>query len=116
MALPLVYNFETSVETDAQLRIVGLPVHPLTSKTRLRLAVRLDGAPVQIFDFETFGRSEEWKKNVLSNTAVRTASISQLAAGMHRLELYAPDPGFLLDRIEVRLDGAPDLYGAPPTR
>jgi hypothetical protein len=26
------------------------------------------------------------------------------------------DPGFLLDRIDVRLDGAPDYYGAPPIR
>jgi hypothetical protein len=69
---------------------------------------------VQTVDFRTFGRSEEWKQNVLTNTAVRSIQVHQLARGAHRLRIYALDPGFVLDRIDVRLDGAPDYYGAPP--
>lgn len=93
---------------------MALPVHPLTSLNRLRLAVRLDGGALQVLDFETFGRSEEWKRNVLSNTAVRTLALSQLPEGEYTLDVYALDPGFILDRIDVLLDGAADLYGAPP--
>lgn len=110
---PLGYDFETGAVTDARLKIVAIPAHPLTSANGLKLAVRLDGGPVQILDFETFGRSEEWKQNVLSNTAVRVLPVSQLPGGKHRLDVYALDPGFLLDRIDVKLDGAPDTYGAP---
>jgi hypothetical protein len=39
-----------------------------------------------------------------------------LKAGAHRIEVYALDPGFVLDRLDLRLDGAPDFYGAPPQR
>lgn len=110
---PLVYDFETSAKADATLKVVALPEHPLTSDNHLRLVVRLDGGALQVLDFETFGRSEEWKLNVLSNTAIRTIPLSQFAGGKHRLEIYAMDPGFILDRIDVALEGAPDYYGAP---
>ena len=111
---PLSYPFTTQERTDVTLRIVALPVHPLTSANRLRIAVRVDGGDPTILDYQSFGRSEEWKRNVLSNSATRDISLPQLPAGAHRIDLEALDPGFLLDRIDVRLDGAPDYYGAPP--
>ena len=113
-AEPLGYSFEVAGMTDAELCLVAIPVHPLTSENGLRLAVQLDDGPVQTLDFRTFGRSEEWKQNVLTNSAVRTIPLRQLTKGAHRLRVYALDPGFILDRIDVRLDGAPDYYGAPP--
>lgn len=115
-SVPLDYRFDVPASGDAELRIVAIPVHPLTSENGLRIAVQLDDGPVQRLDFRTFGRSEEWKQNVLTNTAVRTIPVRQLAKGAHRLRVYALDPGFILDRIDVRLDGAPDYYGAPPVR
>ncbi len=111
---PLSYPFTTQERTDVTLRIVALPVHPLTSANRLRIAVRVDGGDPTILDYQSFGRSEEWKRNVLSNSATRDIRLPQLPAGAHRIDLEALDPGFLLDRIDVRLDGAPDYYGAPP--
>lgn len=113
---PLTYRFDVADTGDAELRIVALPVHPLTSDNGLRLAVQLDDGPIELLDFRTFGRSEDWKQNVLTNTAVRTIPLRQLAKGAHRLRVYALDPGFVLDRIDVRLEGAPDHYGAPPVR
>ncbi|MFV3126986.1 glycosyl hydrolase 115 family protein [Niveispirillum sp. KHB5.9] len=113
---PLTFAFQTRAQTDAELRIVALPVHPLTADNCLRLGVQVDDGAVQVLDYQTHGRSEEWKENVLSNSATRTLALGQLAAGAHRIRLHALDPGFLLDRIDVRLDGAPDYYGAPPIR
>ncbi|MDC7676158.1 glycosyl hydrolase 115 family protein [Asticcacaulis machinosus] len=110
---PLVYRFTTGAKADADIKIVALPVHPLTSANELRLGVRINGGPVQVLDFETFGRSEEWKQNMLTNTAVRTIQVKQLAIGAHTIEVFAMDPGFIFDRIDVRLDGAANLYGAP---
>ncbi|WP_342659231.1 glycosyl hydrolase 115 family protein (plasmid) [Sphingomonas sp. NY01] len=109
---PLVYDFRTNASGDARLRVVAIPVHPLTSSTRLRLGVSIDGGPMRTLDFETFGRSEEWKRNVLSNTAIRELVLPELPSGSHRVSVHALDPGFIIDRLDVLLDGAPDFYGA----
>lgn len=53
---PLRYRFTTGTKTDATLKLVALPVHPLTSLNRLRLAVRLDGGALQVLDFEIYPR------------------------------------------------------------
>ncbi len=110
----IAFRFNTGAEADAELRVVTLPVHPLTSETRQRIAVQVDDGPLQLLDYETHGRSDEWKRNVLSNSAVRVIRLPVLAAGAHVVRIHALDPGILLDRIDVRLDGAPDYYGAPP--
>jgi hypothetical protein len=54
------------------------------------------------------------ENNVLRNTAVRTLEIPGLAPGEHTVEIQALDPGFVLDRIELRFDGAPRYYGKAP--
>lgn len=113
---PLVYPFETAADRLAQLRVVALPVHPLTSSNGLRIAVQIDDAPPSVLNFESYGRSDEWKQNVLTNSAVRTIALSKLPAGKHEIRIYALDPGFILDRIDIRFDGAPEDYGAPPVK
>jgi hypothetical protein len=111
-ARPLTYAFNTTTDGGARLRLVAVPVHPLTGDGHVRLAYRLDGGPVEVADYDTVGRSDEWKRNVLSNAAVRTASVARLKPGRHTVQVYALDPGVVLDRIDVVLDGAPELYGA----
>ncbi len=108
---PLTYAFDTTTDGGAVVRFVALPEHPLTGDGRVRLAYRLDDGPVAVADFGTSGRSDEWKLNVLSNTAIRTVNVSRLAPGRHMVRVYALDPGVVLDRIDVVLDGAPALYG-----
>ncbi|AHE51929.1 glycosyl hydrolase 115 family protein [Sphingomonas sanxanigenens] len=113
---PLAWDFSAATAGEAELRIVAIPVHPLTAANGLRLAVRIDDEAPRILDFETHGRSERWKRNVLANSSAETIALGTLAAGAHRVRVYALDPGFLLDRIDVRFDGAPDYYGAPPVK
>ncbi|MFS2021336.1 hypothetical protein ACEN88_32810, partial [Massilia sp. CT11-108] len=96
------------------LRLVAVPVHPLTGDGGLRVAYRLDDGPVQVADYATIGRSDEWKRNVLSNTALRALAVPRLKPGRHTVRVYALDPGVVLDRIDVVLDGAPEFYGTPP--
>ncbi|MES2337188.1 MAG: glycosyl hydrolase 115 family protein [Pseudomonadota bacterium] len=113
---PFDLPFRTPDQSDVEVRIVALPVHPLTSANGLRIRVQIDDGAIETLDFATHGRSDEWKQNVLSNSAVRSIRLPQLAAGAHRVRLRALDPGFVLDRIDIRPDGAPDYYGAPPLR
>ena len=111
---PLTYAFETATDGGATLRLVAVPVHPLTGDGGLRVAYRLDDGPVQVADYATIGRSDEWKRNVLSNTALRAVAVPRLKPGRHTVRVYALDPGVVLDRIDVVLDGAPEFYGTPP--
>ena len=91
-----------------------MPTHPLTSANQLRLGYRIDEGPLAILDYRTHGRSNEWKLNVLSNTAVRSLPSQKFSPGKHRLRLYAMDPGFILDRVDIVPDGAARYYGATP--
>ena len=113
-AHPLEYSFASAAEGAARLKIVALPVHPLGPRRQLRIGVSVDGGPLETLDYSTRSRSEEWKLNVLSNSAVRTIALGQLAPGPHRLRIHALDAGFILDRIEVLQGDAPQYYGAPP--
>jgi hypothetical protein len=108
------YRFHSHSPGAAQLKIIAVPVHPLTSANKLRIAVSLDGQAPTALDFATQGRSDEWKNNVLTNTAVRTIQLAGLAPGPHTLKVYALDPGFILDRIEISFDGAPKYYSRLP--
>ena len=108
------FEFPTNSAGPVGIDIVALPTHPLTSDNQLRLGYSIDDGPLAILDFRTHGRSNEWKLNVLSNTAVRSLAPQQFTPGKHRLRLYAMDPGFILDRIDIVPDGAARHYGATP--
>ncbi|RZT08215.1 Glycosyl hydrolase family 115 [Duganella sp. CF402] len=109
----LSFDFATTTSAEARIVFVGLPVHALTSANKVRMAYSLDDGPIVLLDFETHGRSDEWKANVLSNTSVRSVSLPEIKVGAHKLHIYALDPGVILDRVEVRFDGAPQYYGKP---
>jgi hypothetical protein len=111
---PLTYRFATTSDGAALLRLVAVPVHPLAAGGGVRFAVSLDGGAPEVADTATLGRSEQWKEDVLSNMAVRTWRVGRLAPGMHTLAVHALDPGVVLDRIDVVMDGAPEYYGMPP--
>lgn len=113
---PLVYDFVSAADVEGVVKIVLLPTHPLTPAQGMKLDVSLDGGPVQTLNFATVGRSDEWRENVLSNTAVRALPLKSVPPGKHEIKLIARDPGLMLDHIEIDLDGATRHYGAaPPT-
>jgi len=109
---PAVYRFATVTDTGAELRLVALPTHPLSPAHGLRVALSLDGGPLQELDFATAGRSDQWRTNVLSNTAAASITLKALKPGVHTLRVSALDPGVVLDRIELVLDRARPRYGA----
>jgi hypothetical protein len=61
-------------------------------------------------------KSDAWRQNVLSNTAVGTLPLRLLKADTHELKIYPLDPGVALDRIDIDLDRAPGHYGAVETQ
>lgn len=83
-----------SVEIDIRL----LPGHPVCGD-KLRLSVFVDDAEPEILSYETKGRSEEWKENVLRNQAVRKIMFPVSGKESHQLVIKALDEGVVLDQV-----------------
>jgi hypothetical protein len=94
--------------------VYTLPTHPLNKYTGMRYGLSIDNGPVQLIDFKTVGRSEEWKQNVLRNAAIKKAAFPSLKEGRHTLKVFAIDPGVVLDRMELRFGETPASYGVVP--
>ena len=110
----LEYDFFTFTPAEATVIIYTLPTHPLNNAFSMRYAVSVDGGQLQIVNFRTFGRSEEWKQNVLKNLAERKLSFSSIDKGKHTLRIYSIDPGVTLQNILIDLGGLKKAYGAIP--
>ena len=85
-----------SVDIDVRL----LPSHAIEGTT-LRFQIALDEEKSDVADYETHGRSEEWKENVLWNQAVRRFRLHVGKGPRHRLSFTALDRGIVLDQIMV---------------
>ena len=108
------YDFYSNTESNAEVSVFTLPTHPLNNQYSMRYAVSLDGSPIQVVDFKTANRSNEWKQNVLSNTAIRKIKTDKLTPGKHTLKIYAIDPGVILDRVTIDFGGLIKSYGVIP--
>lgn len=103
---PVSFSFSVppgSVDADTvEVRVGVVPTHPLADDGHLRMEVSLDGGAPVALSFETRGRSEEWKQNVLRNLALRTLRLPlNRAASAHTLRLTALDEGVALDHVAV---------------
>ncbi|MEO6455128.1 MAG: hypothetical protein ABIN97_13695, partial [Ginsengibacter sp.] len=108
------YDFYTFSSATPSLKLFTLPTHPLNNNMSVRYAVSIDNGPLKIIDSRTFGRSEEWKQNVLRNYAVRNEKLQHINAGRHTLRIYTIDPGVVLDRILIDLGGLKSAYSVIP--
>ena len=110
----LEYDFYTFNESEAIIQILTLPVHPVNNNYKLRYGVSIDGGPVTVLDHQTFGRSNEWKQNVLRNSAVKSFKAGFLEKGRHTLTIYMIDPAVTLQHIRIDMGGLKPAYSTIP--
>jgi len=108
------YEFYNSTSAPAEVAVFTLPTHPLNNNFSMSYGISVDGSEIKVVDFKTQNRSNEWKQNVLSNTAVRKIKTNTLTPGKHSLKIYAVDPGVILDRIVIDLGATVKSYGVIP--
>ncbi len=89
---------------DSELMLHAIPTLPKTNKQGLRIGVKWNNSPIQIVDFRTYDRSEEWKQNVLSNTATKKIMLKSITNGTNTLRIYMLDEGVLLDNYYINLN------------
>ncbi|WP_051621102.1 glycosyl hydrolase 115 family protein [Leeuwenhoekiella sp. MAR_2009_132] len=100
---------------NADFTLTALPNHPTTGNQNLKIGIQLNDNTVEILDFETFGRSEEWKQNVLRNQARKSLNLGVLKAGTHTIKIYRLDPGVLPDYFILAENGTALPYTLPLT-
>ncbi|MFS2109275.1 glycosyl hydrolase 115 family protein [Sphingomonas sp. Sphisp140] len=105
------YRFRVTNAGAAKLRTTLMPSFALNAETRLRYAVSIDGGPIQLVDAEA---KRDWSDGVERNAITSVTDWPALAAGDHRLRVYALDPGVVLDSFVIDLGGLAKAYLAPP--
>jgi hypothetical protein len=110
----MAYTFYSFTAAEPVVNLFSLPTHPVNKSHGMRYAISIDDGPLTTVDFRTVGRSEEWKQNVLSNSAIRKVTLQKIGAGRHVLKIYSIDPGVVLDRIVIDLGGLRSHYGIIP--
>lgn len=90
-----------SLKDSIEVELRMLPNHPIIDGGSLRISVSLDGKKPMILSYETKGRSEEWKQNVLRNQAIRRIVLPINKKTKYQIELKALDEGVVLDQMMV---------------
>ena len=98
------YQIHLNNFSNSELILHAVPTLPITNKHGVRVGVQWNNEPVQIVDFATFGRSEEWKQNVLSNKASKKVILKSTIKGKNTLKIYMIDEGVVLDYFYLNLD------------
>lgn len=96
----LTFAFDDYGKDSVEVEIRLLPSHPLDEK-QLRFAISVDEAVPQTVSYETKGRSEEWKENVLRNQAIRKVTLPINKQASHKLVITALDEGVVLDQVII---------------
>ncbi len=110
----LEYDFYTFNFGEADVVLQAIPTHAFFKGRGVRCAVSIDDEDPKIVDFQTFGRSDSWKQNVLKNAAVKSTKQIINKAGKHTLKIWMVDPGVMIDQILIDLGGWKKSYTFPP--
>jgi len=100
----LEYQIYLNNFSNSELILHAVPTLPITNKNGVRVGVQWNNEPIQIVDFATIGRSEEWKQNVLSNKASKKVPIKSTIKGKNTLKIYMIDEGVALDYFYINLN------------
>lgn len=107
------YDFYTFNQGEAQVTLNIVPTHPMYAGRGVRVAMAIDDQPPELMDFQTHGRSEAWKQNVLKNSASASVLQTIRQPGKHTLKIYMIDAGVMIDNILIDLGGKKASYKLP---
>ena len=77
-----------------------LPSHPVEGN-KLSFQLTLDGTDSKEIEYQTYGRSEEWKQNILRGYAVRKITLPTNGKKKHKLTFTPLTPGVVLQEIRL---------------
>ena len=98
----LTTNFKSSSSDISELtfEVRLIPSHPVEGN-KLSFRLTLDGTDSEEIEFQTYGRSEEWKQNILRGYAVRKITLPANGKKKHKLTFRPLTPGVVLQEIRL---------------
>ena len=109
----LEYDFYTFNFREVAVNLRAVLTHAPHAGIGVRCAVAIDDAAPVLVDFQTLGRSDEWKENALKNASVKAAKQIVDRAGKHTLKIWMVDPGVMIDQVLIDLGGWKKSYAFP---
>ncbi len=95
------FTFSTDATDSIAIEVRLIPTHPI-SGDKLRFRLNIDGLSCDPVEYQTHGRSEEWKQNILRGYAIRTLRLPlSKELKTHRILFSALDEGVLLSEIRI---------------
>jgi len=107
----LTFDFELSQAGEVVLHTALIPEHP-NDKGDIRFSVQIDNEAPQVVSFGEKGRTEQWKRNVLRQQAVKTTE-HFISEGKHTLKITALDNHIVLDQWMLDFDKERKFYLIP---
>ena len=95
----LTYHFSVEREGDYTLTTALIPTHAVDAGD-IRYSVIVDDTPAVVWSLKEPFRSEEWKRNVLRNQALRHQTI-HLTSGNHKFTILALDDHIVVDQWKL---------------
>lgn len=109
----LEYRFYTYSRGPARITVFTLPTHAVTPQEGMRIALSVDKGGKHVISYETQGRSEQWKQDVLSNHARCVLKYDFTRPGWHTIRIYPLDPGVIIDQLMVNFKMDEKIYAVP---
>ena len=95
----LIWHFSVEREGDYTLTTALIPTHAVDAGD-IRYSVTVDDTPAVVWSLKEPFRSEEWKRNVLRNQALRHQTV-HLSSGSHQLTIQALDDHIVVDQWKL---------------
>lgn len=102
------YHSDDAASDSVMIEVDFIPTHPING-SRLGFSLSLDGNKPATGEYQTQGRSEEWKVNVLKNHATRIFTLPLHKGKAHTIAITALDEGVILDQIKVSTTPQTDM-------
>ncbi len=99
---PLTISFNASSADSLDIAIAVIPTLPVDN-IQNALTLQIDNGPLGQLNFETFGRSEQWKLNVLANRSIQHIKlpVADSTDGEHKLYIRSLSDALIIDNIYI---------------
>jgi hypothetical protein len=99
---------------DFQLQATLAPTLNFVPGRGLRFAVSVDGGPRTVVDELEHNSQQDWEQAVSDGVRRVTVPLTIAKPGTHTLEIWAVDPGVVLERLVVSHGPLRPSYLGPP--
>jgi hypothetical protein len=110
----LAYNMYLYDAGDFQLQATLAPTLNFVPGRGLRFAVSVDGGPRTVVDELEHNSQQNWEQAVSDGVRRVTVPLTIAKPGTHTLEIWAVDPGVVLERVVVSHGSLKPSYLGPP--